>query len=298
MPELPEVETAVEDLKTKISGHKILEVDSDWQKLVKEPDYRTFKKEIEGLIIEKIERKGKNIIISLTRNKVLIIHLKMTGHPLVSTCWEFTKGKLKKRDLEECKEPDAIDLDPQNRFVHIGFTLDKGKTLLLSDLRKFATLRLVSKNRLPELFKDLGPDALNSNLTFEKFSQLLKNKKGDTKKVLMDQSAIAGIGNIYSDEILFEAKIHPKKSVKSLTLTEMKKIYDSMKKVLKEAIRKRGTSISDFRDTAGKKGSYGNVRKVYRKEGEPCPKKCGGIIKRITIGGRGAHFCPSCQTLQ
>ena len=113
----------------------------------------------------------------------------------------------------------------------------------------------------------------------------------------MDQSVIAGIGNIYSDEILFEAKIHPQKPVKSLTSLEMKKIYDSMKKILKEAIRKRGTSISDFRDTAGKKGSYGNVRRVYRKEGEPCPKKCGGIVKRITIGGRSAHFCPNCQTL-
>lgn len=297
MPELPEVFTIVEDLKTKISGHKILDVDSDWPKLIKEPNYEDFKKQIKGLIIERIERYGKNIIINLTRGKTLLIHLKMTGHPLVSTCWEFAKGKLTKKKLEECKEPDAIDLDPQNKFVHLGFTLDKGKNLLLSDVRKFAAVKLVEKSKLPEIFKDLGIDALDQGLSLVKFKELIQKQRGMIKKVLMDQSIVAGIGNIYSDEILFDAKINPKKIVSSLTPKELKKIYDSMKKILNEAIKRRGTSISDYRDTAGERGSYGDIRKVYRKEGIPCPKNCGSFIKRISIAGRSAHFCPTCQEL-
>jgi len=297
MPELPEVFTIVQDLKTKISGHKILEVDSDWPSLIKEPDYKRFKKEIKGLFIEDIIRRGKNIIILLSRKKALIIHLKMTGHPLVSTCWEFTRGKLKKKDLEECKELDSIDKDPQNRFVHVGFTLDKGKSLLLSDLRKFATLKLVEKSKIPSLFSDLGPEAINGDLDFKKFKEVLKNQKKAIKKVLIDQKIIAGIGNIYSDEILFGANIHPLKPANTLLPEKIKKLYTSMKKILNEAIQKRGTSISDFRDTAGEKGLYGNYRKVYRKEGEKCPKHCGGNIKRIVLNGRSAHFCPECQKL-
>lgn len=293
MPELPEVETVVRGLRTKISGHKILEVNSDWPKLVKEPNYDQFRREIKGLIIEKIERRGKNIIIYLSQKKSLIIHLKMTGHPLVSTCWEFTKGGLRKKIAEECKELDTIDKDPQNRFIHVGFVLDKGKNLLLSDVRKFATLKLVDESKLRELFQDLGPEALSLN--FKKFKEILANQKGIIKKVLMDQSIIAGIGNIYSDEILFEAKIHPKKHTNSLSDKELKRIYGVMKKVLSEAIKMRGTSISDFRDTAGSKGLYGNIRRVYRREGEKCPKKCGGVVKRIAIGSRSAHFCPNCQ---
>lgn len=295
MPELPEVETIVRDLKTKVSGHKILSVDSDWPKTIKEPDYKKFQKEIKGLIIEDIQRRGKNIIINLTGNKSLLIHLKMTGHPLVSTCWEFTKGKLKKKSLEECKEKDNIDLDPQNRFIHLGFSLDKGKSLLLSDLRKFAAVRLLDKSRVSDFFSALGPDAIEQKLNFNKFSEIIKNSKGPIKKVLMDQEIISGIGNIYSDEILFDAKLHPEKLVKSLTLVELKKIYISMKKILKDAIQKRGTSISDFRDTAGEKGLYGNVIRVYGKAKEQCPQNCGGVVKRITIAGRSAHFCPVCQ---
>lgn len=297
MPELPEVETIVQDLKTKISGHKILGVDSDWPKIVKEPDYKKFKREIRGLIIENIERKGKNIVIYLSQNKVLLIHLKMTGHPLVSTCWEFTNAKLKKKNLEECQELDAIDKDPQNRFIHIGFSLDKGKSLLLSDLRKFASIKLTDKEKLSEILKDLGPDAMDNDLNFETFKRILQKEKKEIKKILMDQTKIAGIGNIYSDEILFDAKINPEKRINLLTPSEIKIIYHSMKKILKEAIKRRGTSISDFRDTAGEKGFYGDIRKVYRRTDEPCPKKCGGTIKRVTIGGRSAHFCPKCQQL-
>ena len=295
MPELPEVETVVNDLKTKIFGHKILDIDSDWPKLIKEPKFEKFRKEIRGLIIEKIERRGKNIIIYLSQNKVLIIHLKMTGHPLVSTCWEFTKGKLRKKNLEECQKPDAIEKDPQNRFIHIGFSLDKGKNLLISDLRKFASIKLVNESKVQELFKDLGPEALNVSL--KKFTEILQNQKTSIKTVLMNQKIIAGIGNIYSDEILFEAKFHPQKITNTITQKGLKKIYVSMKKILAEAIKMRGTSVSDFRDTSGLKGSYGNIKKVYRREREKCTKKCGGTIKRIKIGGRSSHFCPLCQKL-
>lgn len=298
MPELPEVETIVNDLKTKISGHKILGVDSDWEKIIKEPEYSKFKKNIQGLIIQNIQRKGKNIVIYLTGNKALIIHLKMTGHPLVSSCWEFTNGKLKKKKTDECKKPDLIDSDPQNKFIHLGFTLDKGKSILLSDLRKFASVKLVEQNKLKDLFSTLGPDALNPELDYKKFKDLILKEKREIKKVLMDQTVISGIGNIYSDEILLEAKIHPNKKSSSLNKKEIKKIHENIKKILKEAIEKRGTSISDYRDTEGKKGFYADYRRVYGKEGMSCPKKCKGIIERIKIGGRSSYFCPQCQKEQ
>jgi len=295
MPELPEVQTIVQDLKTKISGHKILGVNSDWSKIIKKPDYEQFEKDIQGLIIEKIERRGKNIIIYLSRDKALIIHLKMTGHPLVSTCWEFTKEKLRKKSNEECKKPDPIEEDPQNRFVHLGFSLDKGKNLLLSDLRKFATVRLVDKTEIPLIFAKLGPDAMSEKLTFSDFKKVIQEQKRSIKQVLLDQEIIAGIGNIYSDEILFEARINPKESADKLTLPRLKKMYVAMKKILKEAIEKRGSSISDYRDTAGEKGFYTESRRVYKKEKEECPRKCGGSIKRVKIGGRSSYFCPFCQ---
>ncbi len=113
----------------------------------------------------------------------------------------------------------------------------------------------------------------------------------------MDQNVISGIGNIYADDILFAAKIHPLKKVEKLSEKELKAIFEATKKILKKAVKLRGTSTSDYRDTSGKKGGYGNVRLVYQREGENCPRGCGGVIKRIKIGGRSAHYCPACQRL-
>lgn len=305
MPELPEVETIVRDLNRKVLGRAFVDVWTDWKKMihlrqgfggqVKKPDsFKKFKKEIKGKKIKKVWRRGKNILFELSEGKTLLIHQKLTGHLLLGD-W--------KREVKAWRpiKPGPLE-DPINRFLHLIFWLDNKhhlsipKQLALSDLRKFAKVELWNSQELKESkeFTGLGPEPLEESFTFQKFQEILKKEKRKIKQVLMDQTVIAGIGNIYSDEILFEAKIRPLKEAPRLTLAELKRIYQAIKKILKKAVELRGTSISDFRDLEGKRGSFGKVRKVYRKDGEKCPR-CSAKIKRIKLAGRSAHFCPKCQ---
>jgi len=297
MPELPEVETTVRELNKKILGLKIKDVWTDWAKMIKRPkNFNDFKKEIIGRKIERVERRGKNILFQLSGDKTMLIHQKLTGHLLVGK-WQLVGKKWKpliKGPLEE----------KVNDYIHLMFYLSnsiKGGAstmLALSDLRKFAKVLVVDTEDLIELkdIKNLGPDPLAKEFTFEKFKEALKNKRGKIKQVLMDQEVIAGIGNIYSDEILFEARVHPFKDISKLPEKELKAIYRAMNKILKKAIKAKGESISDFRRTSGEKGGFDSLRKVYRREGEKCPC-CGAIIQRIKLAGRSAHFCPKCQRI-
>lgn len=290
MPELPEVETTVRDLKKKVLGRTFLDVWTDFKKLIKKPkNFAEFKKEIIGKKIEKIWRRGKNIIFDLSENCSLLIHQKLTGHLLYGK-WELKKGEWKS------KPPGPLD-DPMNRFLHLIFWLDNNKMLALSDLRKFAKVELLNQKELKKELISFGPEPLESDFTFEKFKEVLENKKkGKIKQVLMDQTVIAGIGNIYADEILFEAKIHPFKDISKLPEEELKEIYQATRKILPKAIELGGESISDFRRISGGRGGFDSLRKVYRREGEKC-SRCGAIIKRVKLGGRSAHYCPECQKL-
>lgn len=297
MPELPEVQTIVDDLNKKIIGRKIIGVWFDAPKLIKKPKALELKNQIKGLKIVKIKRLGKNILIYLTDDRqpttndyLLLIHQKMTGHLLVGK-WKH-QGKnivsLLKGPLEE----------KVNNYIHVIFDLDNNRQLALSDLRKFAKIVFGPEKEiesLPEL-KKLGPDALDKNFTLEKFKDIAKAQKKNIKEVLMDQNLIAGIGNIYSDEILWFAKIHPLRRANDLNIKELKNIYEAIKTILKKAVKLRGTSISDFRDTAGKSGFYAEQRYIYRKEGKSCPR-CKTLIKRIKVKSRSAHYCPVCQIL-
>ncbi len=319
MPELPEVQTIVGDLNKKIIGKRIVGVWFDAPKLIKRPKAEDLENQIKGLRIKEIKRRGKNILIYLGKPKtansksadnkqlaaddmLLLIHQKMTGHLLVGK-WSVRKTKTRMR-LSEDGRNSVISLikgplnEKVNNYIHVIFYLDSGEQLALSDLRKFAKVVFGKRNEIeniPEL-KKLGIDPLDGRFTFEKFNKIIRSLPGKIKQILMDQEKISGIGNIYSDEILWKAQIHPLRRANSLSEGELKKIYKATGGILKKAIKLRGTSISDFRDTAGKSGNYGNVRSVYRKEGRPCPV-CGGKIERIRIGGRSAHFCPVCQKL-
>jgi formamidopyrimidine-DNA glycosylase len=289
MPELPEVETTVRDLRKKALGCKIVDIWTDWPKMIKRPkNFGTFKKEIKGRKIKKAERKGKNILFELAGNKTLLIHQKLTGHLLLGNWQKENKGWKPQR-------PGPLE-DPMNRFLHLIFWLDNGEQLALSDLRKFAKVELLDKKELQKKLSSLGPEPLAKDFTLEKFKDCLRNKKGKVKQILMDQQAIAGIGNIYSDEILWQAKIHPFRNVSKLTQPDLKRIYQAIKKILKKAIELRGESISDFRDLEGERGRFDEARKVYRREGEKC-SNCGIKIKRVKLAGRSAHFCPKCQLL-
>lgn len=273
MPELPEVETTVRFLNKKVLKRTFVDVWTDFKKIVKKPrDFEQFRRELRGKKIQKIWRRGKNIIFELSNGYSLLIHQKLTGHLL----------------YDRWKE------DRANSYIHLKFFLDNGKLLAFSDLRKFGKTELWKSKNLIKKLSFLGQEPLAEDFSFGKFKDILKTKKGKIKQVLMNQKIIAGIGNIYSDEILWRAKVHPFRAPPGLTLKELKKIYQALKEILKKAIELGGENISDYRDPAGRKGGFDRIRKVYRREGERC-SRCGKEIKRAKMGARTSHFCPLCQ---
>ena len=305
MPELPEVETTVRDLQKKVLGRTFVDVWTDFPKVIKKPaNFSQFKKEIKGKRIQRIWRRGKNILFDLSENKTLLIHQKLTGHLLfgrwekVGDIWQGSIGPLSEKI---------------NSYIHLLFTFDTGEMLALSDLRKFAKTELWKSLELEESegFKNLGPEPLEKNFTFEKFKEVLKEKRaakgeprqrrGKIKQVLMDQTIIAGIGNIYSDEILWEAKIHPLRRVNHLRNSELKMIYQNIKDVLLRAIQHKGSTIrsnvEEFRRPEGLQGEYQEQLNAYYQKGEKKCSRCGGTIQKAKIGSRNAHYCPQCQKL-
>ena len=291
MPELPEVETTVKGLSKKVLKRTFINVWSDWEKLVKKPkDFKFFKKELNGKSINKVWRRAKNVIFELSDGYSLLVHQKMTGHLMVGR-WKLKNKKwkpIKKGPLEE----------KINTFLHIIFFLDNGDMIALSDVRKFAKVELwKTADLLNSLeFKKLGPEPLKKSFTFKKFKEVLKDKKGKIKQVLMVPEVIAGIGNIYSNEALWWSKIHPEKSTIKLSEKEFKSLYSAVVKVLKMGVSLRGESFSDYRDVEGKKGHFDTERRVYKREKERC-QRCKTMIIRKKFGGRSAFFCPKCQIL-
>lgn len=292
MPELPEVETIVQELikaTPKIVGSKILNFWTDWKKIIKKPkNIQDFQKELRGKRIIDIKRRGKNILFFLEKEKILLIHQKLTGHLLYGK-WRLKNGKWE----SEIKGP--MQTDNQNKFLHFIIFLSNNWQIALSDARKFAKIELIGQKELNEIVKKLGPEPLDHSFNFEKFKEtIFKKKNSKIKQVLMDQQVIAGIGNIYSDEALWLAKIHPFRQVKSLKDEELKKLFLATKKVLEKGIECCGESISDFRRLDGSKGFFDKFRKVYRRKGEKC-SRCRAKIVAKKIGGRTTSFCPACQ---
>jgi len=269
MPELPEVQTTVNYLNNpalKILSAGFVDVWSDW--------YKINKKNIKNKKILKIWRRAKNVIFELSEGYSLLVHQKMTGHLLT--------GKWKE--------------DPYNRFIHLILFLDDGNKIALSDARKFAKIELWKTEDLKKELEKLGPEPLEKSFTLKRFKEVIKNKKGKVKQVLMDQSVISGIGNIYASEILWQAKVHPEKSVAKLNEKELELIYKAIKKILKLAVKLGGESFSDYRKPDGSKGDFDTERKAYKREGQKC-YRCGTKIKRQKISQRSAFFCPTCQKL-
>jgi formamidopyrimidine-DNA glycosylase len=294
MPELPEVTTTVNGLNEVLPRLTIKDVWTDY--FLKTKNKRTdtiknktffekFKKEIIDEKVITSERRGKNILIHLTHNKTILIHMKMTGHLLY--------GKYVWRD-DKWQSSEKLLSDPFNQFVHLLFSLSNGKHLAFSDMRKFAKVTLFETHEKSDHVDlvNLGPEPLDK-LSFEIFKkQLLSRPAGKIKTILMDQEVLAGIGNIYSDEILWEASVHPERLPGSLTGSELKKMFTATTTILKKSITLGGDSMSDYRNIYGERGGFQNTHKVYRRTKEKCLRKgCKGIILRKVIGGRSAHFC-------
>ncbi len=267
MPELPEVETIKTDLEKTILGEKIKVVEIKVAKIIKEPSTEEFAGKIKGEIIKKITRRGKYLIFEFFSGKHLVIHLKMTGQLIYGD---------------------------KNEQSKISFLLDNGQYLNFCDWRLFGEIRLIDNLEKFKGISKLGIEPLDRRFTLKIFYEMIKKKKSKIKSLLMDQSLIAGIGNIYAQESLFKAKIHPAKIASSLGNDESKKLLFSIKEVLKEAIKYRGSSIDTYVDLEGRKGRMGERLQIYGRKGKPC-FRCKSIVEGIKMAGRGTAFCPNCQ---
>lgn len=273
MPELPEVETIREGLEKKVKGKRVNRVIIRSEKAIKAPSsLGEFIKKIEGRRLSKIRRRGKYLILELDCKDSLIIHLKMTGRLIYSS------------EGEELAYARVIFIFPDK--TQLNFT----------DMRGFGGLWLIPDEEFTNLpfLKSLGPEPLENDFTLARFRGLLKGKKGKIKSLLMEQTFIAGIGNIYSQEALFLSGIHPERNASILIDREIESLYNNLLAVLREALSYRGSSIDAYVDLNGKKGSYESHLRVYGRQKKNCPR-CGAVIRKIKVSGRGTCFCPVCQ---
>jgi len=261
VPELPEVETVVRSVAPHALGRTILDVEL-FSIRVTRGGLRKTAAALRGLVIRDIRRRGKQIFFDLDRG-VLYIHLGMTGKLL----WDGLPGK----------------------HTRAAFHLDTG-TLLYDDVRQFGRVEFFPE--MPDSLERVGPDALQ--VGFEEFYARLKKHSGLIKPLLLNQTFICGIGNIYADEALFAARIHPRASVRRISEKRAKELHDSILAILHAAIEHRGSSISDYVDTAGQRGGFQVLHCVYGRAGESCTR-CGALIRRIVLGQRSTHYCPRCQ---
>lgn len=298
MPELPEVETTVRLLRKKIIDKKIESFWCDWPKTLKNSSVEELNRELSNQKFSRVKRRGKNILIEIAKKNTLWIHLKMTGHLLVRPVTFFDK----KPDALTKKEQKSPFAEKINQFVHFRILLQNREEIALSDVRKFAKVVFlkepISKKMLEKNFPDLGIEPISKAFSLEKFKQIIKsvkNPKKELKVFLLDQSLIAGIGNIYASEIPFDAGLSPKKEIGKIKKDEIERLYFSILKILKLAIKKRGTSISDFRDPNGEKGEFGDERKVYQRKKEACLRCKNGVIESFKQAQRSTFWCSNCQ---
>lgn len=307
MPELPEVETTTRGLQKEIVGLTIRDVWTDLNSTdkrqndaVKNPKYFLyFKKEIIGKKVLSVERRAKNILINLSGNKTILIHMKMTGHLLYG---EYKYVSKENKWIPESKNMKDPLNDPFNRFIHVVFTLSNKKHLAFSDTRKFGKITLLETKTAHDTkhLKGIGPDPLEKSFDLKILKERLSKKpNGKIKTVLMDQSIIAGIGNIYSDEILWRVGINPEYRTGTITDAQLKLMLVAMKELLKKGIDFGGDSMSDYRNIYGLPGKFQLHHEAYRRTGEKCRKKgCSGVILRKVVNGRSAHFCSKHQLLK
>jgi len=272
MPELPEVETIKRELNKEIIGKTIVDVEILYPKAINLPP-EEFRKRIKGKKIEEIKRRAKVLLLKLSNNLNLVIHLKLSGQLI------FRKQKTKEK------------------YTSLIIYFSDKSLLYFNDVRKFGYVKLFDSQELTSFWQKMGfgLEPLSKEFTLEKFRQILKERsKSKIKPLLMDQSVIAGIGNVYSQESCFCAKILPYRLAGSLTNQESNNLYNCLIKILRAAIDKKGSSVDDYLDIYGEEGKYLPFLKVYRREGEKC-YRCGAKIKKIVLAGRGTYFCPNCQ---
>jgi len=271
MPELPEVETIRRELEKKITGEKIKEVIINLPKIIKTPASPLFKKELTGRKIKGVSRRAKFVILEIEGCLYLVIHLKLTGQLIVEK-----------------------NESPVEKHAHVIFRFASGNDLRFIDLRRFGTMNLVDKLEKIKAYNELGDEPLAAAFTPARLKEILGKRTTKIKQLIMDQTCIAGIGNIYAAEALFRSRISPLRPAKTLKDGEIKKLHDEIQKVLKEAIKYKGSSVDDYVTTDGSEGGYEKKLLIYGRSKKICPV-CKGKIETIKLGGRGTNFCPKCQ---
>ncbi len=273
MPELPEVETVARGLRVSLPGRRIVAVRLGKTDFIDDP--AALERDLPGTQIESIARYGKFLLLRLGpgngagRRCCLVVHLGMTG-------------QLAWRRAEE----------PVARHTHALFLLDDGRELRYTDIRRFGRLALVPEAELERFLGGLGLDPLEA--TEEEFRRRLAGRRARIKALLLDQHVLRGMGNIYADESLWRARIHPARHAAQLSAEQAARLYRAIREVLNTAIRLRGSSVSNYLDVEGRRGEYQRRHRVYRREGEGC-FRCGERIRRVIVAGRSSYFCPRCQ---
>lgn len=270
MPELPEVETVARGLAGQLVGQTFAGVTVGWPRTIAFPSAAQFKKQIVGRRVMSVGRRGKYVIVNLDIG-TLLIHLKMSGRLQV-----VPSGK------------------PLDKHTHTVLGLDNGRQLRFHDVRKFGRVYLVSDPA--QITGKLGPEPLAGDFTMDSFRHLLARRTGRLKPLLLNQEFLAGLGNIYADESLFAASLHPLRKADSLTPEEQAQLYRAIRTVLGRAVQSRGTTLDDggYLDARGEAGTYQDQVTVYGRTGKPC-LVCDSAIERIVLGGRSTHYCPRCQ---
>jgi formamidopyrimidine-DNA glycosylase len=327
MPELPEVEYTARQLRESIQGATIRESLVFWERTIGHPDLADFLAEVADRKILGVRRRGKFLILDLSGDLILTIHRRMTGNLLLLPHgWEIDTS-LKESDPvnwnikgpsfqmassldalmdsgkpiqtpvgTDLSRPSSIYRPADLLYCRVCFNLADGLRLLFTDPRKFGRIELWPREREQQALKSLGTEPLSGEFTPEMLAQSLAGRKGPIKQVLLNQDVIAGLGNIYADEALYYACIHPLRRSDSLTPAEIQLLHEGIVSVLTLGIEHGGTSFSEYRDLWGEAGDNYNHMRVYHRQGKPC-LRCGTPVERIVVAQRSTHFCPNCQKL-
>lgn len=282
MPELPEVETVARDLRRRIVGATIVGARCSWARTLRTHTPDAFAEAVAGRRVESVGRRAKLVVVELSGGAALTIHLKMTGQLFVVPA-------------------DA----PEDPYVRLVVELADGREIRFRDIRKFGKIGLYGRDTATgelttevggtAVFADLGPEPLDPGFGLREFRRRLRRRKGRLKPLLLDQGFLAGVGNIYADEALWTARLHPLRTAGTLRPPDERRLFDAIRTILREAIERRGSSIDDYTAPDGD-GSMQDRLQVYQRTGEPCPR-CGRPVKRIVIGARSTHLCTWCQRL-
>lgn len=286
MPELPEVETIRQGLSKYVLNTKIVDVQINLPKMAL-PDPAIVSTVLKDSSFSQIERQGKLLIFKLNedRDRALFIHLKMTGQLI------YRKGG---EQIAGGHPWPSYNTKLPNKFSHIVLRFADGGVLYFNDQRQFGYIKITDTQGVTNERKKFGIEPMTAQFTRNNFHKLFQNRRTSIKAFLLNQVIISGIGNIYADEICYYSRLKPNRSVNTLNTTNINTLFDACQVILSTAVKKRGTTISDFVDSDGKQGNYADFLRAYGQNGKPC-QRCGNILRKTKVAGRGTHFCTVCQ---